>query len=175
MTTTRARHGSAVVTLPSDREILITRVFDAPAALVFKAWTTPELVRRWWGWESSPLVVCDIDLRPGGAWRYVTRDADGTELGWRGTYLEIEAPHRLVSTEVFEGHPEGEAQSTLTLTERDGTTSFSVTVLHASKENRDGHVASGMERGLQHSLDRVEDLLAELRGEPARTDVGGVR
>ena len=78
MTTTRNRHGSAVVTLPSDREILITRVFDAPAALVFKAWPTPELVRRWWGFESSPLIVCDIDLRPGGDWRYVTRDPDGT-------------------------------------------------------------------------------------------------
>ena len=120
--TTRTRHGSAVVTLPSDREILITRAFDAPAALVFKAWTTPELVRRWWGFESSPLVVCDIDLRPAGAWRYVTREADGTELGWHGTYLEIEVPRRLVSTEVFEGYPEGEAQNTLTLTERDGTT-----------------------------------------------------
>jgi uncharacterized protein YndB with AHSA1/START domain len=176
MTTTRARHGSAVVTLPSDREILITRVFDAPAALVFRAWTTPELVRRWWGYESSPLVVCDIDLRPGGAWRYVTRDADGTELGWHGTHLEIEAPHRLVSTEVFEGYPEGEAQNTLTLTERDGSTVLAVTVLHSSKENRDGHVASGMEGGLQHSLNRVEDLLVELQGETAvRTVSGGAR
>ena len=73
MTTTGTRHGSAVVTLPSDREILITRVFDAPAALVFRAWTDPELVRRWWSSEDAPLVVCDIDLRPGGAWRYVTQ------------------------------------------------------------------------------------------------------
>ena len=168
MTTTRTRHGSAVVTLPSDREILITRVFDAPAGLVFRAWTTPELVRRWWGWTTSPLVVCDIDLRPGGAWRYVTRDADGTELGWHGTYLEIEAPHRLVSTEVFEGYPDGEAQNTLALTERDATTVLTVNVLHSSKENRDGHVGSGMERGLQHSLDRVEDLLIELQGNVAR-------
>jgi uncharacterized protein YndB with AHSA1/START domain len=160
--TTSTRHGSAVVTLPSDREIRITRVFDAPAELVFKAWTTPELVRRWWGYESSPLVVCEIDLRPGGAWRYVTRDADGTELGWHGTYLEIEGPHRLVSTEVFEGYPDGEAQDTLTLREGDGTTMLTITVLHSSVENRDGHIASGMEGGLQHSLDRVEDLLAEI-------------
>jgi uncharacterized protein YndB with AHSA1/START domain len=175
MTTTRSRHGSAVVTLPSDREILITRVFDAPAVLVFRAWTTPELVRRWWGYESSPLVVCDIDLRPGGAWRYVTREADGTERGWHGTHLEIEAPHRLVSTEVFEGYPDAEAQNTLTLTERDGTTVLTVTVLHRSKENRDGHVASGMEDGLQHSLNRVEDLLVELQGAAVRTVAGGAR
>ena len=162
MTTASTRYGSAVVTLPSDREILITRVFDAPAALVFRAWTTPELVRRWWSGDAAPLVVCDIDLRPGGRWRYVTRDADGTELGWHGEYLEIEAPRRLVSTETFEGYPDASAQDTLVLTERDGTTVLTVTVLHASKENRDGHVASGMEGGLQLALDRVEDILAEL-------------
>jgi uncharacterized protein YndB with AHSA1/START domain len=174
MTTERtSRHGSAVVTLPSDREILIIRSFDAPAALVFRAWTTPELVRRWWGFESSPLVVCDIDLRPGGAWRYVTREADGTELGWHGTHLEIDAPHRLVSTEVFEGYPDAEARNTLTLREHGGITELTVTVLHTSKENRDGHVASGMEGGLQHSLDRIEDLLAELPRDAAHATAGG--
>lgn len=170
--TTTALHGSAVVTLPSDLEILITRTFNAPRELVFTAWTTPDLVRRWWGFESSPLVRCDIDLRPGGAWRYVTRDADGTELGWHGTYREVERPHRLVTTEVFEGYPDGEAQNTLTLTELDGATVLTVTVLHASKENRDGHIAAGMERGLQHSLDRVEDLLVEL---PVEAGLAGVR
>ena len=164
MTISDTRHGSAVVTLPSDREIRITRVFDAPPALVFQAWTTPEHVRRWWGFESSPLVVCDIDLRAGGQWRYVTREPDGTELGWHGTYIEIDPPGRLVSTEVFEGYPDGEARDTITLTAgRDGTTLLSITVLHSSKENRDGHVASGMEGGLQHSLDRIEDLLLQLQ------------
>jgi uncharacterized protein YndB with AHSA1/START domain len=163
MTIHRTRHGSAVVTLPSDREILITRTFDAPAALVFTAWTTPELVRRWWGFETSPLIVCDIDLRPGGSWRYVTREPDGSELGWHGTYLEIGAPHRLVSTEVFEGYPDAEARNTLSLAEHDGVTDLSITVLHRTRENRDGHIASGMEGGLQHSLDRVEDLVAELQ------------
>ncbi len=173
MTIAGTRHGSAVVTLPSDREIHITRVFDAPAALVFEAWTTPELVRRWWGFESSPLVVCDIDLRAGGAWRYVTREPDGTELGWHGTYVEIDPPRRLVSTEVFEGYPDAEAQDTLTLTaERHGTTVLSITVLHTSKQNRDGHIASGMEGGLQHSLDRVEDLLLEVQ-ERVRPTAGG--
>lgn len=173
--TIRTRHGSAVVTLPSEREILITRVFDAPAALVFTAWTTPELVRRWWGWQSSPLVVCEIDLRPGGEWRYVTRDASGTELGWHGTYLDVDAPHRLVTTEVFEGYPEGEARTTLTLTERGGTTELAVTVVHSSRENRDGHIASGMESGLQHSLDRIEALLVDLQADAARPASGGGR
>lgn len=167
MTTTRTRHGSAIVTLPSDLEILITRTFDAPKHLVFEAWTTPSLVRRWWGFETSPLAICDIDLRPGGNWRYVTRDGDGTELGWHGIYREIEAPDRLVSTEVFEGYPDGEAVNTLTLVEQNGTTVLTVSVLHSSRENRDGHVDSGMERGLQHSLDRVDDLLT------ANADVAG--
>jgi uncharacterized protein YndB with AHSA1/START domain len=180
MTAIRSRHGSAVVTLPSDREILITRVFDAPAALVFAAWTTPELVRCWWGWETSPLVVCDIDLRPGGTWRYVSRDAEGTEWGWHGVYLEIDAPLRLVSTEVFEGYADAEAHNTLTLTELDGTTVLTVVVLHTSREHRDGHVDSGMEGGMQHSLDRVDDLLVELRGTADTADAadaaaGGLR
>jgi len=99
------RPGSATVTTPSEREILITRTFDAPAERVFDAWTTPEHVRRWWGSEEAPLVECDIDLRIGGSWRYVTLGTDGTEFAWHGTYREIERPGRLVSTEVFEGSP----------------------------------------------------------------------
>ena len=160
------RHGSATVTLPSDLEILITRVFDAPAELVFRAWTTPDLVRRWWGYETSPLVVCDIDLRIGGSWRYVTRDQDGTELGWHGTFRSINAPYNLVSSEVFEGYPDGEAMNTLVLDEHDGTTTMSVTVLHQSRANRDGHIESGMEHGLQNSLNRIEDLLDSIESSP---------
>ena len=153
------RHGSAVVTTPSDHEICITRMFDAPAAAVFTAWTTPDLVKRWWGSDDAPLVVCDIDLRVGGSWRYVTRGEDGTEFGWRGVYREIERPDRLVSTELFEGFPDAEAVNTLTLDEQDGTTTLRVIVLHASKENRDGHLESGMEAGMQIVLDRFEDLV----------------
>lgn len=154
------RHGSATVTTPSDREILITRTFDAPAARVFDAWTTPDHVRRWWGSEEAPLTVCDIDLRVGGSWRYVMRDAEGNELGWHGTYRAIERPGLLVSTEVFEGFPDAEAVNTATLTEDEhGTTTMTVTVLHSSKENRDGHLNSGMESGMQVVLDRLEDLL----------------
>src|SRR5688500_2443345 len=108
MTTKNAvgnRHGSAVVTLPSDTEILITRDFDAPAHLVFKAMTTPELVKRWWGFETSQWEVCEIDLRVGGRWRYVTTEEGGFQVAFHGDYREIDAPHRLVSTEVFEGAP----------------------------------------------------------------------
>jgi uncharacterized protein (TIGR03086 family) len=154
------RHGTAVVSLPSDLEIHITRTFDAPAALVFEAWTTPALIRRWWGFESAPLVVCEMDLRVGGAWRYVTRDADGVELGWHGVCRELDAPHHMVASEVFEPYPDGEALNMLSLIENgNGSTTLSITVLHASRENRDGHVNSGMEPGLQHTLNRLDDLV----------------
>lgn len=105
-------------------------------------------------------MICDIDLRVGGNWRYVTRDGDGTELGWHGTYREIESPGRLVSTEVFEGYPDGEAINTMLLTEVDGVTTMSVTVLHTSTQNRDGHIDSGMEGGMQVTLNRLQDLMA---------------
>ena len=152
------RHGTATVTLPSDLEIRITRTFDAPADVIFQAWTTPEYVRQWWSDDANPVVACAIDLRVGGGWRYVTRTDDGTELGWHGTYREIDAPGRLVATEVFEGFPDAEAVNTMTLTEAGGTTTLAVTVRHTSKEHRDGHVESGMETGMQLALDRVEDL-----------------
>jgi uncharacterized protein YndB with AHSA1/START domain len=159
------RHGSATVTLPSDREILITRSFDAPAELVFRAWTTPELVRRWWSSATAPVVVCSIDLRVDGSWRYVTREPDGTEFGWHGVYRAIDAPHRIVSTEVFEGYPAAEALNTAVLEEIDGVTTMRVTVLHSSREHRDGHLDSGMEGGLQLAMDRLEDVLGTMTGE----------
>ena len=158
------RHGSAIVTLPSDREIRITRQFDAPAALVFKAWTTPELVRRWWGWDSSAWLVCEIDLRVGGRWRYVTREAKGFEVGFHGDYREIEAPRRIVYTEVFEGFPDpdGAALATLVFDEQDGVTTMTITALHSCTEHRDAHLSSGMERGMQFSMNRLEDVVEEL-------------
>ena len=159
-TPTIYRHGSAVVTLPSDLEINITRVFDAPAALVFDVWTTPRHVRRWWGSDDAPMILCDIDLRVGGDWRYVIRSEEGVELGWHGTYQQVDGPYRIVSTEVFEGYPDGQSLNTLTLDERDGQTTMTVVVLHTSKENRDGHVNSGMEGGMQQCLNRIDDLLA---------------
>lgn len=159
---TADRHGSATVTLPSDREILITRRFDAPAALVFRAYTTPELVKRWWGFDSSEWLVCDIDLREGGAWRYVTREEGGVEVGFHGEYREIDAPHRLVTTEVYEGFPDAAALDTVTFEERDGVTTMTISVLHTTQEHRDGHIASGMEGGLQVSMNRLEDVLEEI-------------
>lgn len=155
------RHGSAVITLPSDTEILITRAFDAPAELVFRAWTTPELVKRWWGFETGEWLVCEVDLRVGGRWRWVVRDR-GMVVGFHGEYQEVEAPHRLVSTEVFEGFGDGEAAAsvnTLTLVEADGVTTMTTLVRHASPEHRDAHLASGMETGMQVSYDRMEDLV----------------
>jgi uncharacterized protein YndB with AHSA1/START domain len=164
MNTTRNRFGSATVTLPSDREILITRQFDAPAALVFKACTTPELVKRWWGFDTSEWLVCDIDLREGGSWRYVTREAGGFEVGFHGEYRKIEAPHRVVSTEVFEGFPDpdGASLNTMVLEERAGVTTMTIAILHSCKEHRDGHIASGMEGGMQVSMNRLEDLVGQL-------------
>jgi uncharacterized protein YndB with AHSA1/START domain len=166
-TSTGNRHGSAVVTLPSDTEILITRKFDASSALIFKALTTPELVKRWWGFDTSVWKVCDIDLRVGGSWRYVIQD-DEMEVGFHGVYREIDAPRRIVSTEAFEGlaamgitdDPDSVASvNTVTLEEVDGVTTMSTLVKHATKEHRDGHIESGMEGGMQVSFDRLEDVV----------------
>jgi uncharacterized protein YndB with AHSA1/START domain len=162
------RHGSAEVTLPSDREIMITRKFDASAALIYKAWTTPELVRRWWGFDTSEWLVCEIDLRVGGRWRYVTREEGGYEVGFHGEYRELDAPRRLVQTEVFEGMPDGGALDTITFDEQDGVTTLTINVLHSCKEHRDMHIASGMEDGMQISMNRLEDAVRPLENASAR-------
>jgi uncharacterized protein YndB with AHSA1/START domain len=153
------RTGSAEVTLPSDTEIKIVRRFDAPADLVFDVWTTPEHVRNWWGWETDQMTVCEIDLRVGGGYRFVAGDGN-REVAFRGTYQEIERPHRLVATEVYEPYPESESVNTLTLEEDNGVTTMRILVVHQTQEARDATVASGMESGLQHSLDRVDEILA---------------
>jgi uncharacterized protein YndB with AHSA1/START domain len=159
------RHGSAVVTLPSDTEYLVTRIFDAAADLVFKAYTTPELVKRWWGYETSEWLVCEIDLREGGTWRFVMREHD-MEVGFHGEYREIARPHRLVYTEMFEGVPDPGPDAypvvTMTLDEADGATTMTVLVQHSSQEERDTVLATGMESGMQVSYDRLEDLVQEV-------------
>jgi uncharacterized protein YndB with AHSA1/START domain len=162
----RNRHGSATVTLPSDTEILITRVFDAPAELIFKAWTTPALVKRWWGFPTSEWLVCEIDLREGGSWRYVVREQD-MEVGFHGVFRQIDRPRQVVSTEVFEGFPDGESLNTVTLVEAGGVTTMTTLVRHSCKEHRDMHIQSGMEGGMQVSFNRLEDVVAELAGTPA--------
>jgi uncharacterized protein YndB with AHSA1/START domain len=156
-----AMAGSATVTLPADEQILITREFDAPKDLVFKAWTTPELVKRWWSGERGEVTLAEIDLRVGGTWRYVMT-GEGFEVGFHGEYQEIVPNERIVSTEVFEGMPDAASLNTLTLTEADGRTLLTVLVQHSSKEHRDGHVNSGMEVGLQESLDALERVVRSL-------------
>jgi uncharacterized protein (TIGR03086 family) len=156
------RHGSAQVTLPSDHEILITRHFEAPRDIVWRALTEPAHLLRWWGPTWCPLVTCDVDFRVGGSWRYGSRMEDGTELGWHGVYRDIEHGRRVVTTEVFEGFPDAESVNTMTLDEVNGVTVLTTLVAHSSQANRDGHLQSGMEGGMQVTFDRLDDLLPVL-------------
>ena len=153
--------GATTFTTPSDREIVITRVVDAPRSLVFEAITAPEHVPHWYGPRGWSLPVCQIDLRPGGAWRYVLRGPEGTEMGMRGVFQEITPPERLVTTESFNDYP-GESLNTLVLTEQDGQTTITVTVLYESKEIRDAVLASGMQEGASETYDRLVEYLREL-------------
>jgi uncharacterized protein YndB with AHSA1/START domain len=158
--------GTAKVTLPSDTQILITREFDAPRHLVWRAWTTPELVRQWWHANRGEMTVCEIDLRVGGTWRYAM-DVEGFgEVGFHGEYREIVPGERLVSTEVYEGIPDADehaALDTLTLEELDGRTLMTVLVEHPTKEGRDAHIESGMEDGMQDAMDLLEEVAVSLR------------
>jgi len=155
--------GTATVTLPTDEQILITRHFDAPKHLVYKAWTTPELVKRWWSGKRGQTTIAEIDLRVGGGWRCVMVTDGGMEVAFHGEYREIVPNERIVSTEVYEGMPEGEALNTVTFTEAEGRTTLTVLVQHASKEARDAHIDSGMETGLQEAMDLLEQILITLR------------
>ena len=155
--------GRLSVTTPSDREIVLTRVFGAPRRLVFEAMTKPEHVQRWLlGPPEWSMVVCEIDLKVGGGFRYVWSKTDGTEMGMRGVYREIVATERVVNTECFEFGCEpqsGEQLVTGVLTEEQGQTTLTCTVLYPSKEARDATIASGMERGVAASYQRLEELL----------------
>jgi len=155
--------GTATVTLPTDEQILITREFDAPKHLVYKAWTTPDLVRRWWSAKRGTVTIAEIDLRVGGAWRYVMVTDDGFEVAFHGEYREIVPNERIVSTEVYEGMPDGEALNTLTLTEADGRTTLTILAQHASKELRDAVIDSGMEAGMQDAMELLEQVAVSLR------------
>ena len=157
-----ASSGTAVVTLPSGTEILITREFAAPKHLVYRAWTTPELIKRWWTANRGKATVAEVDLRVGGKWRYVMVMENGFEVGFHGEYREIVQNERIVSTEVYEGMPEGEAVNTVTFTEADGRTTLSILVRHSSQEHRDAHIDSGMEGGLQDALDLLEQVAISL-------------
>jgi uncharacterized protein YndB with AHSA1/START domain len=161
--------GTANVTLPTDEQILITREFDAPKDLVFRAWTSPELVTRWWNAKRGEVTTCEIDLRVGGAWRYVMETPEGFEVGFHGEYREIVPNERIVSTEIYEGLPEGVSDeeggtvNTATFTEADGRTTLTILVQAPSKETRDAIIDSGMEAGLQDALDLLEQVAISLR------------
>ena len=155
------RH-SAVVTLPTDTQILITREFDAPRHLVYRAWTTPELVRRWWHAQRGEMTVAEIDLRVGGHWRYAMMAHGEFEVAFHGEFREVVPDERIVRTEIYEAFPEAPALSTETFTEADGRTVLTILVDHERREHRDAHVQSGMEDGLQDALDLVEEIIASL-------------
>ncbi|MBS1870622.1 MAG: SRPBCC family protein [Actinobacteria bacterium] len=154
--------GTATVTLPTDEQIMVVREFDAPRELVFRAWTEPDLVRRWWHANRGEIRSIEIDLRVGGRWRYVMVTPEGQEVAFHGIYREVVPGERLVATEVYEGMPDAEAVTTVTFTEDDGRTTVTLLVQHARKEHRDAHVASGMEDGLQDALDLLEQVAQSL-------------
>ena len=159
----------AQVTFPTDEQILITREFDAPRHLVFRAFTTPELVRRWWHANRGEMTVSEIDLRVGGAWRSAMVTPEGFEVAFHGEYREIVPNERIVSTEIYEGLPEGVSEAeaatvnTATFTEVDGRTTLTILVQAPSKTARDAIVESGMEDGLQDALDLLEQAARSLR------------
>ena len=158
--------GTATVTLPTDEQILITREFDAPKHLVYRAWTTPELVKRWWSGHQGEMTIAEIDLRVGGRWRYVMVADGGHEVAFHGEYREIVPHQRIVNTEVYEmpGAPEGEgALNIVTFTEVDGRTVLTLLVQAHSRQERDMIMASGMEVGMQQQLELLEQVAGSLR------------
>jgi uncharacterized protein YndB with AHSA1/START domain len=148
--------------MPTDQQILITREFAAPARLVFQAWTTPELVKRWWHANRGEVTSVEMDFRVGGKWRQVMVTPDGFEVAFHGEYREIVVNERIVSTEVYEGAPDAEALNTITLTESDGRTTLTILIEHSDRANRDMHIESGMEDGLRDALDLLEETARSL-------------
>ena len=151
---------TAKVTLPADDQILITRDFAAPPHLVYRAYTTPELVASWWHADRGTVDSIDIDLRVGGRWRYAMTAHGGFPVAFHGEYLEIVPDRKLVSTEVFEGMPDAAATSTATFTDNGGGTTLAILVQHQNQAHRDAHLQSGMEDGLQDALDHLDELAA---------------
>ncbi len=147
------------ITLPSDREIVMTRVFDAPRERVFKAMTDPALIPQWWGQHGSTILVDKMEVKAGGAWRYVERAANGEEYAFRGTFREVTPPERLVYTFEWEGMPGHVLVETVTLEEIDGKTHVTDSSIFHTAEERDGMLQSGMEEGARASWDRLAALL----------------
>ncbi|GAA0541902.1 SRPBCC family protein [Paractinoplanes ferrugineus] len=156
---------SAKVTLPSDTQILITREFDAPRDLIWRAYTEPELIKRWWAGERGTVTTAEVDLRVGGRWRYVMTANPGFEVAFHGEYREITAPERLVNTEAFEGIPNPDSNAalvTVTLTEKDGRTYLEVLTEMKDRAGRDAIIESGMEGGMQESYIALEKVAQSL-------------
>ena len=158
-----ASNCTLTVTTPSEREIVMTRTFDAPRELVFEAITKAEHMREWWGPRGFTMLVCEIDLRPGGAYRFVQKGPDGGEYAFRGEFREIVPPERIGWTFEFEGAPGSISVDTMTLAEEDGKTTITSTSLFDSVEQRDVMLQSGMETGAGESYDRLAELLERLQ------------
>ena len=163
-----ASTGTAKVTLPKDEQILITREFNAPKDLVYKAYTEHELVKRWWSGQRGAMTSCEIDLRVGGTWRYVMVATNGFEVAFHGEYRELVPNERIVTTEVYEGlpedqQPEEDVVNIVSFTEADGRTTLTLLVQTPSKEVRDAIINSGMEGGMQEGMDLLEQVAISLR------------
>ena len=154
-------HATTIIT-PTDREILIERVFDGPRELVFQACTDPELIPQWWGPRRLTTTIEQMDVRPGGKWRFLQRDAEGNEFGFRGTYLEVMPPTRLVDTFVFDPYPDHTMVETLDLHDLGAATRMTVSAMYESREARDGMLSSGMAAGITESHQRLDELLVRM-------------
>lgn len=164
--------GTLKVTTPTDQEIVLTRVFNAPRRMVFDAFTKPELLKRWFGPRGWALSVCEIDLRVGGTSRFVLRGPDGREMGMRGVYREITPPERSVHMESFDDYP-GESQVTTVLTEEGGRTTLTATIRYPSQAIRDIVISTGMEHGAAESYDKLAELLASAEPVHSSTEEAG--
>ena len=160
--------GSAVMTLPSDTQILITRKFNAPASLVYRVFTEPALIRRWWAGRHGTVTSVEVDLRVGGSWRYVMKANEGFEVAFHGEYREVVTNERLVNTETFEGVPKTDAPPplcTYTFSEHDGATTLTLLTEVPDRATRDAIINSGMESGMQEGYDIAEEIAVELATE----------
>ena len=158
-----ASKARAVVTLQGDTDIRMTREFNAPRHLVYKAWTTPELIKRWWSARRGVVTTAEVDLRVGGRWRWVMMTDRGFEVAFHGEYREIIPNERLVFTEIFEGMPDAGAITSLSFTEQEGRTTLTILVQHEKREHRDAHINSGMEAGMQDAMDLLEEVAISLQ------------
>jgi uncharacterized protein YndB with AHSA1/START domain len=164
MTSDQQQAQAATITTPAEREIHVERVFDAPRDRVFSAFTDPKLIPEWWGPRETTTIVDQMDVRAGGSWRFVMRQSDGSETGFRGTYREVTPPERIVQTFEWEGMPGHVSVETATFEDLGDRTKVTTTSIFHTPEERDGMLASGMERGLNESYARLDELLAKAGG-----------